>query len=153
MRDDFIASLERQHGAVGRFLGLLEQEQTLLAATPVSIDMLSTLTEEKSAQAAELEALEQARQAILVARGHTPDRAGAERLAATLGCTAQWQAFIARVDQAQTQNRINGLAIDTKLDFNQRTLAFLQRATGHALYGPTGQKQGLGGGKGLHSRV
>ncbi len=152
MTHEFISSLQQQHEAVGRFIDLLRQEQALLNATPLSIDTLSRITERKAAQAAELESLETRRRDILVTLGYTPNPAGAERLAERLDCTALWQAFIERAAGAQTENRASGLSIGVKLDFNQRALAFLQRITGHTLYGPNGQKRALGG-KSIHSSV
>ncbi len=152
MTHEFISNVEQQHKALGRFIDLLAREQALLGATPLSIDTLSRITEQKAAQAAELESLDAARQNILLAHGYTADRAGAERLAEQLDCAALWQAFIERVRDAQTENRANGLSIDMKLDFTQRALAFVQRITGHTLYGPNGQKRALGG-KSIQSSV
>ncbi len=152
MTHEFIRTVEQQQEALGRFIDLLAREQALLSATPLSIDTLSRITEQKAAQAAELESLDAARQNILAAHGYTTDRAGAQRLAERLGGVELWQAFIERVIEARTENSANGLSIDMKLDFTQRALAFVQRITGHTLYGPNGQKRTLGG-KSIQSSV
>lgn len=149
---DFAAHVTAQHEAVARFITLLEQEQALLVASPIDSRQLSGLSEQKSACTAELETLEQARQAILTNQGYSPDRQGAERLAAALGCTPLWQAFIARVRNARLLNDVNGQAIRERLDHSQQAMTLLERAFGGGLYGPDGQTSSAGD-KHLHGSV
>lgn len=152
VNNEFIDCLNQQHETVTHFVTLLAEEQTLLSASPVDADGLFAVIERKKECAATLEALERRRHDILMANGYSPDRRGAEAYARTLGCDAQWQAFIAAVSQAQTHNRVNGLSIQTRLEFHQRALQFLQSAAGVSLYGPNGQTSGLSN-KSIYSRV
>ena len=153
MTDAFVDNLQQHHDAVVRFLELLEAEQTMLTDAPASIDALSRLTERKAAQAGELEALDQQRRNLLAARGYTADRSGAAQLAAACGCVDLWQALVERIEATRDQNRINGLVIGNRLDHTQRTLSFLQRATGQTLYGRNGRARSLGSRHSLSSGV
>lgn len=140
MNSDFQTHLENQHARLGDFIALLGREQSILAATPVAIDALSDITELKRELAAELERLEAHRQHLVTAHGEAADRAGARSLSERLGCSDLWQDFIARVDEASTQNRLNGLHIGTRLDHTQRTLGFLRQMSAQSLYSANGQR-------------
>ncbi|GAB3671602.1 flagella synthesis protein FlgN [Salinisphaera aquimarina] len=140
MTRDFQAHLAHQHARLGEFIALLGREQSVLAATPVAIDALSDITENKRTLAAELEQLEAQRQQLVIAHGEAADRAGAQALSERLGCSDLWQDFIARVDEASTLNRLNGLYIGTRLDHTQRTLGFLRQISAQSLYSADGQR-------------
>ncbi|MES1923795.1 flagellar protein FlgN [Salinisphaera sp. T31B1] len=140
MNDGFQAHVAAQHARLGEFIAVLERERAILADTPVAIDTLSDITEAKRALAADLERMEARRQQLVAAHGHPTDAAGAAALAERLGCTALWQTFIARVDDARTHNRLNGLHIDTRLDHARRTLGFLRQASAQNLYAADGQR-------------
>ncbi|MES1938643.1 FlgN protein [Salinisphaera sp. T5B8] len=153
MNDPFALNLQQHHDALGEFMTLLESEQSLFTDAPVAVDALSRLTERKAAQAKALEQLDGQRRALLAERGYDTDRDGARRLAATLDCEALWQALLTRIEAVRAQNQINGLAIETRLDHTNRTLAFLQRATGQTLYGPNGRTRAFGSNHSLRSGV
>jgi len=140
MTTDFQTHLEKQHARLGDFIVLLDREQSILTAAPVAIDALSDITENKRKLAAELEQLEAQRQQRVIAHGEAADRAGAQALSERLGCSDLWRDFIALVDQASTQNRLNGLHIGTRLDHTQRTLGFLRQISAQSLYSADGQR-------------
>lgn len=149
---DFPSNVKQQYEAVGRFIEILNQEQSVLTAASIDGARLSTLTEDKSACAAKLESLEQARQEILTKQGYSADRTGAEKLAKAMDCMPLWRAFVERVDQARAYNDMNGAVIGQRLDFNQQAMTFLDNISGGGLYGPDGQTNSAGG-KHFHHSV
>lgn len=153
MNDEFQRNLQQHHDAVVTFIELLVSEQALLADTPTPVDALARLTERKADQADALDTLDRQRRSLLDASGYTPDRNGGEAAAAQQGCTPLWQALLTQIATASTQNRINGLAIGNRLDHTNRTLSFLQRASGQTLYGPNGQAQSLARNQNLRGGV
>lgn len=153
MNDEFQRNLQQHHDAVVTFIELLEAEQSLLVDAPTPVDALADLTERKADQARALEALDMQRRSLLSANGYTADRDGGEAAAAHQGCTPLWQALLAQIASASTQNRINGLAIGNRLDHTNRTLNFIQRASGQTVYGPNGRAQSLSRNQNLRGGV
>lgn len=137
---ELLTALADELTAVQNFVGLLQQEQTLLMEN--SIDQLSALTEQKSAQALHLNVLVEHRLHVL--GNYMP---GAEAAAVMAwfeanctACLAQWQQIHDLTEQARQLNHINGELIQMKLRYAQQSLAVLTRAVSQAnLYGPTGQ--------------
>ncbi|WP_423821839.1 flagellar protein FlgN [Salinisphaera sp. SPP-AMP-43] len=133
--------LSRQNAAVEAFVEVLHRERDVLAARPVPMDQLSDVTETKSNQAAVLEDMERTRRALADAeradRGDLDDREIAERF----GCRDLWAQLSMRVAEARTQNDINGLAIQTRLDYTNRALGFLRRSAAQSLYAADGQRR------------
>ncbi len=135
-----LAKLTEEHAAVKSFVALLQQEQKML--TENSIDALSMLAEQKSAEAVKINQIAKVRHNLL--QTVIPELTAAHihdwfKLNSKEGLEL-WQGLRMLADQAHELNRINGELIQIKLRHNQQLLGALSKAVNQAnLYGPNGQ--------------
>jgi flagellar biosynthesis protein FlgN len=135
-----LTALTAEHAALLSFVALLEREQQMLVDN--FTDQLLRLSEQKSADALDLNELVQARRALL--QKNIPQLSDAS-IRTWLGTHCPegltiWQKALALAKRSQQLNRTNGELIQKKLRHNQQALAVLSNAVNKAsLYGPDGQ--------------
>lgn len=132
--------IESGIATLDRFIELLEQEQALLAQTPVPMEELNAAIEQKREVAADLEAFEATRRAINEASGYTADAAASIALAEQEDCADRWHVFLERTELAHSRNQTTGLAVQTRLDLTQDMIDFLHRNADETLYAANGRK-------------
>lgn len=136
--------------AVREFIEKLNQEQQALIAGEV--ELLSTLAEEKTALATQLNQFAERRHQLLSTAGLPAGRAGMESWLAekttSQASLQEWEQLLALASQAREINETNGKLIGTRLQHNQQTLNALLEANNKAtLYGPDGQTRSSAGGR------
>lgn len=141
---DYADHLTRQATAIQAFVDVLHHERDALAARPAAYAALAAITEAKTRQADALEVLERERRAMAEAARAGTDLNDAE-IAHKLGCGELWARFSAQVARARNQNRINGVAINTRLDHTEARLNFLRRNASESLYAANGQRRSTSG--------
>ncbi len=131
--------LDAESSALQSLLGVLRQEQTLLAAGDV--DAHTSLLEEKATQVAELSRLADERHRALGSLGFPASEAGMQHwLALSPDCTrAEWAALMSLARAAHETNRVNGLLLGQLQLRNRQGLAALGLGAASGLYGASGQ--------------
>jgi flagella synthesis protein FlgN len=143
----FLETVSRETDFVERFVGLLEQEKTLLAEG--RIEALTATVEEKEKLAAELNGLTQQRGRYLLDHGFTPDRQGmaswSARHPGQKEAIAAWERTLSLSARAKELNRLNGQLIQLHMQHTDRALEILLRKEGRLdLYGPDGRSTAPG---------
>jgi flagella synthesis protein FlgN len=134
------AALNAERTAMLGFIALLESEQAALMEN--RSDALTDLSKQKTADALELNRLDEARRELL--KQAIPNQ-NAEAVATWLGAHSPaelppWQDIVALTQRAKQLNQVNGELIQMKLRRNQQTLTVLSNAVNKAgVYGRNGQ--------------
>lgn len=138
-------TLDRQLDAMQHFITLLREERHFLTQGEVDGAELERLAEAKSQVAADLEALDIQRRALMHELGYGEGRQSAERAAAEAQRLEGWHQLRTIGEEARQLNRINGLLAMNRMEHNQRMLNFLKEAAGSTLYESDGRsrRQGL----------
>lgn len=135
-----LTALGAERAALQRFIALLEREQGMLVENRT--DSLLELSEQKSADALDLNKLAESRRALL--QRDIPQLTASTIKAWLTGHNAKalplWQEVLTLTERARQLNQINGQLIQAKLRHNQQVLTVLSNAVNRAnLYGPDGQ--------------
>ena len=141
MQDSLLNALEAERAATTRFVEVLRREQDALGTGHA--DELDAITPEKARLAQELSQFVRNRRAHLVGLGHTPDVQGMRAWAAGHPDSAKaagiWESLRALAGQARALNDTNGMLIEMRLQYCERSLAALNEACGRTtLYGRHG---------------
>lgn len=132
--------LTAERDALRNFIALLEREQGMLVENRT--DHLLELSEQKSADALDLNKLVDSRRTLL--QRDIPQLTGSaiKDWLAKHNAKAMplWQEVLTLTERARQLNQVNGQLIQSKLRHNQQALAVLSNAANKAnLYGPDGQ--------------
>lgn len=145
--------LSHQRRRLEALQALLDRERELLGEGAIDGEALVRLAEDKRAVFEQLEAAESERRRLLKRQGYRDDRDGAARAASDAGCAALWEAIGDIAGRVARGNRLNGVLIRMRSEYNRRLLDSLQQPVGGGpLYGPDGQSR-VGAGGRLASRA
>jgi flagellar biosynthesis/type III secretory pathway chaperone len=136
------ANLQEETELLFRFNDLLHREIEALSQLH-DLVALDAITQEKIVFSAELEALATARAGMLGELGFETGFIGMERAAAVhTELATPWIALKAAADATRTQNDINGMVVNAKLEITQQSLDALRKAgVGPAVYTSRGRAQ------------
>ena len=143
--------LEAESSQLGKFLDLLEREETVLISGDT--DGLLSITREKDERYRQLQHLHDDR-SVLVARlsrgkGDAAIRSLCARMPKAL---ARWDEVLSLASRARERNRMNGQLIARHMQHNQAALSVLLAAADHPqLYDAEGHSRPSGGGRMLGS--
>ncbi|MDC8759332.1 flagella synthesis protein FlgN [Janthinobacterium fluminis] len=134
-------SLRDERALMNSLLELMQQEQRSLVAA--DIDMLTQLTERKTALVAQLSAGAARRHAALAAAGFAAGEEGMDAWLASAGdadAAALWRGLLDDTRAAKELNRLNGMLVNKQLAHTQGALNTLRPAAQSGnFYGPSGQ--------------
>lgn len=139
--DTLLDALQAEREATARFVDILRREQQALSVG--NADCLDAVTPEKARMADELSQYVRNRRAHLIRLGYTPDvqgmRAWAARHPDSSKAAGMWESLRALAGQARALNDTNGMLIEMRLQYCERSLAALNEACGRTtLYGRHG---------------
>jgi flagellar biosynthesis protein FlgN len=146
MKDALLATVIDEYATIEEFASVLIVEQKALTQVDPA-EMLRPIVEKKTELVGKLAALEKIRDTQLAEMGLPAGRGGIELAAGRdPKLAAQWSLLRQSVERAQQSNKVNGVLIQTRMEYNQRALDVLQvRPPKPALYGPDGRVPGFSG--------
>ncbi|RFU47501.1 flagella synthesis protein FlgN [Paraburkholderia sp. DHOC27] len=140
MKDALLAIVIDEYSTIEAFASVLTLEQKALTEVDPA-EALRPIVEKKTELVGKLATLEKTRDAQLAEMGLPGGWTGIE-LASDRDpkLAAQWSLLQQSVERARRSNKINGVLIRTRMEYNQRALDVLQvRPAKPALYGPDGR--------------
>ncbi|RKP44399.1 flagella synthesis protein FlgN [Trinickia fusca] len=142
MKDALLATVVEEHATLEAFASLLVYEQKALAAVS-PLETLPGIVEKKTEFIDKLASLDKIRDTQLREMGLPSGGKGMElAIADDSRLAQQWQLLQGAVDRAHRANSTNGLMIRVRMNYNEKALAILRGAPGHAasgVYGPDGR--------------
>jgi len=140
MTASLLTHLRTEAASIQEFLALLDREAK--AMSDHVFGDLAGIAAEKTRLLDRMAALDIEREALQVALGFAPGRAGADAAAAADGKPVQqaWAELLVLAVQARSHNLRNGSMVYAHLDFTQQALHFLQ-ASAQLFYGPDGVRK------------
>jgi flagellar biosynthesis protein FlgN len=145
MKDALLATVTDEYATIEAFASVLAVEQKALTQVDPA-DTLGPIVEKKTELVGKLATLERIRDTQLAGMGLPVGWSGIELAAGSdPKLAAQWSLLQQSVERARRSNKINGVLIRTRLEYNQRALDVLQvKPPKPALYGPDGRVPGFG---------
>lgn len=148
----FFQILNEEIALLGRFLGLLEEEQQALISG--ANEGLAKFAQQKSELSLQLDQWARALAAEQSSGGFPPGNEGVEVWLADAQPQQKkaWATFLELAAAAKSTNELNGRIITERLSGNQQAIqALMAAANKPATYGPKGQAFPIGGGRTLGS--
>lgn len=135
-----LAHLRTETASIQEFLALLDREAKAMSDNVFGD--LAAIAGQKNLMLDRMATLDVEREALQVALGFAPGRAGADAAAAASGAAVQqaWVELLVLAVQARSHNLRNGSMVYAHLDFTQQALHFLQ-ASAQLFYGPDGVRK------------
>lgn len=145
MKDALLATVIDEYATIEEFASVLVFEQKALTQVDPA-EMLRPIVEKKTELVGKLASLEKIRDTQLAEMGLPGGSSGIELAAGRdPKLAAQWSLLQQAVERARRSNEINGVLIQTRMEYNQRALDVLQvRPPKPSLYGPDGRVPGFG---------
>lgn len=138
--NSLLAHLRTEASCIAEFLAVLDREAKAMSGG--AFNDLAAIAGQKTHLLDRMAELDQQREALQVALGFEPGRAGADAAAAAGGPAVQkaWADLLVVAVEARSHNMRNGSMVYAHLDFTQQALHFLQ-ASAQLFYGPDGVRK------------
>lgn len=138
--NSLLAHLRTEASCITEFLAVLDREAKAMSGG--AFNDLAAIAGQKTHLLDRMAELDQQREALQVALGFEPGRAGADAAAAAGGPAMQkaWADLLVVAVEARSHNMRNGSMVYAHLDFTQQALHFLQ-ASAQLFYGPDGVRK------------
>jgi len=139
-----LSHLQAECACAEALLEAMDQEQAAMAEGRFA--ELDALSAGKVVLLERMAELDLQREAVQMALGFGPGRAGADAAAAASGEAAlgAWAELLVLAERARARNRRNGSMVSAHLDFTQKALHFLHAAR-QPFYGPDGIRRAASG--------